>query len=87
MLESMRLQRNRFVHAAKSSREPDQATQAVKAFVDPHLFRLIRNDLDVESIQDYGRCLAISPSINTLCEEKRWRDRAIRVQKKLSENG
>jgi len=58
MLQTVRLHRNQFVHAARSGEDRDQIVYMIKAFVEPHLLRLLRNDFEVESLEEYARFLS-----------------------------
>jgi len=79
LLDCVRLQRNLYVHAARSAEKPDQATYLIKTFVDPHLFSLIRNDLKVTSLEEYGQHLSLPTDVTTLHRNKRWFAKAIRI--------
>lgn len=54
MLQYIRLARNQYVHAAKSSDNRDQALYTMKAVIDPMLLRLIRNDFNMRSLKEYA---------------------------------
>jgi hypothetical protein len=86
MLESMRLHRNRLVHTARSSEKPDQIAYMVKSFVEPHLRRLIRNDFEIDSLEEYGRYLALPANLDTLEKQHRRLGRAIRQKRKWDKN-
>jgi hypothetical protein len=81
-LEVLRFRRNELVHAAKSGQHRDQFVYLTKNFVDPHLLALIRNDYDVDSLEEYGRCLDLSTDLPTLEKQRRHLDRALRFLKK-----
>lgn len=69
VLESVRLHRNEYVHAATSRENRDQITFLMKSFLDPHLLRLVRNDFKVRTIEEYGNFLQL-PSNVMAVEEK-----------------
>ncbi len=66
LLTQLRLHRNQFVHAARSTGDRDQIVYMVKSFVEPHLVRLINNDFRVASIQEYGEFLSLPTNVETL---------------------
>jgi len=78
LLESLRLQRNLYVHSARSSEEPDQVLYLMKSFVDNHLIRLIRNDFHVESLEEYGQVLSQPTDLATLEKNKKRAEQALR---------
>lgn len=82
LLEHLRLQRNLFVHAAKTGDQRDQVAYLVKSFVDPHLLRLIRNDFRVESLREYGEFLSLPRQVAILEKRTRLVARATRVRKR-----
>jgi hypothetical protein len=69
LLSSTRIVRNRMVHSAERSADPEQAAYLVKSFVDDHLLRLLRNELGVSSIREYAECLGLPTGVEEL--EKR----------------
>jgi len=79
LLEAMRLHRNRIVHAAHAGEERDQVVYLIKGFVDPHLLRLIRNDFQVESLQEYGDQLRLPTDLKELRRRHRLVSQAIRI--------
>lgn len=78
-MNSLRLRRNMYVHSARSGNDSDQATYLIKSFVEPHLIRLIRNDFDVVSLEDYGKYLALPTDVEELKRQKMQRQRAQRM--------
>lgn len=78
LLDCARLQRNLYVHAAKSAEEPDQVSYLMKSFVDHHLINLIRNDFAVMSLEEYGQYLSLPTDVTTLARNRKWATRAIR---------
>lgn len=80
LLEHLRFRRNQYVHAAKSGDKPDQAAYLVKAFVEPHLIELIRNDFRVASLSEYADFLRLPTSIDTLKKRRAQLDRALRFR-------
>jgi hypothetical protein len=85
MLRCMRLYRNRLVHAAHSGHEQDQVALMVKSFVDPHLFRLLRNDFSVTTLEEYGKQLALPVDVTTLERQARRLRKAARFMRKVAE--
>ena len=81
-LASVRLRRNQYVHASRSGEDSDQMVYAVKAFVDHHLWILIRNDYHVESLEEYGTCLDLRGDVQDLKKQRRHLNQAIRIAKK-----
>ena len=78
MLGAMRLHRNRLVHAAHAADQRDQVAYMVKSFVEPHLLRLLRNDFDVVSLEEYGKQLSLPTNMETLKKQRRALGRTIR---------
>lgn len=66
LLEYLRTYRNQYVHAARSDDNRDQVAMLIKAFIDPHLVALIRNDFQVDTIKEYARCLSLPTSQSEL---------------------
>jgi hypothetical protein len=81
LLDSLRCRRNQLVHAARSAEERDQIAYLVKSFVDPHLLRLIRNDFDVQNLQEYGEFLSLPREPAILERRQRHLKRALRMAK------
>ena len=79
MLESLRYRRNQYVHSGKGDQESDQVAYMIKSFVDPHLFILITNQLNVHSLEEYGMFLALPTDAAVLEERKQMLVRAQRV--------
>jgi hypothetical protein len=77
MLESLRNQRNRYVHSGTSTMESDQVAYLVKSFVDPHLLRLLSNPLGVKSLEEYGEYLALPTDVSALQQQRRMIVRAL----------
>lgn len=83
MLWALRLHRNRLVHAAHSGGdERDQVVYMIKSFVEPHLWRLMVNDFKVESIEEYGKHLALPSNLDTLERQRRRLQLAERLVRK-----
>ena len=80
-LECLRFRRNQYVHSARSGEERDQVAYMVKAFVDPHLLRLIRDDFKATSLKDYSEFLALPTNVDTLKKRRDRLQRAIRISK------
>lgn len=81
-LECARLRRNLYVHAARSTEEPDQVAYLIKSFVDPHLVRLIRNDFGVSNVEEYGQHLSLPTDVKVLERDKQWIEKALRIARK-----
>ena len=79
LVECVRLQRNLYVHAARSCDEPDQVAYLTKSLVDPHLFCLIRNDFAVSSLEEYGNHLSLPTDLAVLRRNRRWLTRTIHM--------
>lgn len=82
ILECIRLRRNQYVHAAKSSDEPDQISYMLKNLVDAHLVHLIRNVYGALDLEDYSRHFALSTDLKTLKREIKWRETTIKLLRK-----
>ncbi len=76
VLQYLRCYRNQYVHAARSDDHRDQIAQLIKSFIDPHLLCLLRNDLRLQSLEEYAACLSLPTSIDEL---KRRRERSARA--------
>ncbi len=81
LLESLRLRRNQFVHAAGSGHNKDQTAYGIKWIVDLHLIHLIRNIFNVSSLEEYGTYLEHPTDLETLKNRQRQLKRVIRVFK------
>jgi hypothetical protein len=79
LLRSLRLQRNRFVHASHPGKDADQAVYGIKQFVDSHFAALLRNDFDVESLKEYGEILGLPKSVPALKERIGKLQKAVRL--------
>jgi len=84
MLESLRYRRNQYVHSGKGDKESDQVTYMIKSFVDPHLLKLISNQFNVRSLEEYGEFLALPTDPDTIEERKQMLVQALRVLQKGS---
>jgi len=78
MLGAMRTHRNRLVHSSQSADQRDQVAYMVKSFVEPHLLRLLRNDFQVSSLEEYGRLLALPSNLTELKKQQQRLGRAVR---------
>jgi hypothetical protein len=76
-LESLRHQRNRYVHSGDTGNQAELIALKIKSFVDPHLVRLLNNTFKVKSLQEYGDFLAYPTDFKTLERIRRWSSRAI----------
>jgi hypothetical protein len=83
-LDYLRMRRNQYIHASRTSEEADQTAYMVKAFLDPHLLRLIRNDFDAGSLTDHGKFLALPTNMKTLEKRRDELKRAIKIRSKKS---
>lgn len=82
LLEVLRLRRNQYVHAAKSSSDDaDQVVYMIKSFVDPHLYRLIANDFRVGSLEEYAKFLTLPADLDRLQRQRARLVHAIRMKK------
>ncbi len=81
-LEYLRLRRNQYVHSARSSAASEEVGYMVKSFVDPHLLRLIQNDFEVESLEEYGEFLSLPTNLSDLKARRRKLDTAIQLRDK-----
>lgn len=79
LLNCMRLRRNRYVHGGVTEEEPDQAVYAVKSIVDRHLFRLLENDFDAQSIEEYAEHLTLPTEPKALFRRKKMVAKAVRL--------
>jgi hypothetical protein len=77
VLESLRNQRNQYVHSGTSATESDQVAYLVKSFVDPHLARLLSNRVGVRSLEEYGEYLAMPTDVSALQQQRRMIVRAL----------
>jgi hypothetical protein len=85
MLNSLRRRRNQYVHAAAISEDQQTATYLMKGFVDPHLIRLLENQLSVSSFEEYGRSLSLPCEIKELTYRDRMLRNAIKFLNKQGE--
>lgn len=80
VLQSLRVRRNRFVHSGTGTdEERDQIVTSIKRYVDSHLLNLIVNVGNVSSIEEYATWLDQPTSIDTLKQQRRRVNRAIRL--------
>ena len=80
-LESLRYQRNQYVHSGKTTNHGDQIAYLIKDFIDPHLLKLIVNPFKIRSFAEYGEFLAMPTDLAALEERRRKLVRAIRMQR------
>jgi hypothetical protein len=80
-LEYLRMRRNAYVHASRSTNDRDQAAYLVKAFVDPHLVRLVFNEFRVGSLDEYAKFLALPRNVAALERRQALLRRAIKMRK------
>jgi hypothetical protein len=81
LLGTLRLRRNQYVHSGKNNQESTDVSFLVKSFVDPHLGRLIQNQLSFQSLQEYGEHLALPTDIKTLKRMRKWSAQALRQER------
>jgi hypothetical protein len=79
LLQCVRIQRNRYVHAAHSTIEPDQAAHLLKMFLELHLNILQWNAYRIASLDEYAKILALPCDIATLQTQKKRLSIAIRL--------
>jgi hypothetical protein len=60
----------------------DQIVVMAKGFIEEHLLRLIRNDFNVESFEEYGRFLSLPTNVDILKRRREHLDRAIEIREK-----
>lgn len=80
MLKSVRVHRNRIVHAGDSGIEGDQVAYLLKLFVDTHLLQLLRNPCSCESLKEYGELLSMSCDTKELEKLRRHVEHAISMR-------
>jgi hypothetical protein len=59
VLECIRIQRNRYVHASRSAEAPDEAAHLIKSVLEPLLLQLLQNIFKVRTIRDFAEVLAM----------------------------
>lgn len=79
LLAALRCQRNQYIHAGSSGSDRDQIANLMKQFVDVHLVLLLRNDFDVESLEEYAAYLDLPSNIDTLRNKHRQLTRVLRM--------
>ena len=82
LLQSLRHSRNQYVHSGKISQEGDQVAYLMKSFLDPHLVKLIINEFDVRSLEEYGRFLSLPSDLATLENLQKKVKLALKMMKK-----
>ncbi|WP_254512801.1 hypothetical protein [Anatilimnocola floriformis] len=82
VLESLRVRRNQYVHAAQQGEGGEYVLYMIKEFIDPHLYRLLRNSFNVSSLHDYGEFLSLPADHDGITKRKRQTDKAARWIKK-----
>ena len=81
-LGHLRFRRNQYVHSAIQNDEMDQTLYLAKTFVENHLLRLVRNDFNVESLEEYGKFLSLPTNVVTLRKRQRHLSKAIEIREK-----
>jgi hypothetical protein len=71
-LRCVRIQRNRYVHAAHSSGQGDQAAYLIKSYLDPHLRNLLFNEYKVNSLPEYADVLSLPTDVVRLKKIRKW---------------
>jgi hypothetical protein len=84
-INSLRLLRNRYVHAAHSVPD-DQGAQMAKWYVDHYLLRLLRNDFRVTTLQEFGEQLGLPRSLAKLKKRRRGLNVAIGYAERWEKN-
>jgi hypothetical protein len=81
MLQGLRFRRNQYVHAGSAATNSDQTAYLMKSFLDPHMFRLMTNRLEVSSMEEYAEILSLPTELAKL--EKRYdlSRRGLKLQK------
>jgi hypothetical protein len=59
----------------------------LKNFLDPHLIKLIGNQFQVRSIEEYGQFLSLPTNVATLEEQSRKLQRALEFRSDKESNG
>ena len=80
-LQSLRHHRNRYVHTGQAGNVTEQIAYRIKAFVDPHLVRLLNNPFKVESFREYAELLTYPTDLKALERMRSLSARAIRAAK------
>jgi hypothetical protein len=83
-LSSLRFCRNRYVHSGQGQQESDQIAYEMKSYIDPHLLKLIKNVFKVDSLEEYGRILAMPSDVNVLKQQRAQYTRVLRVLTKAA---
>jgi hypothetical protein len=79
LLECIRIQRNRYVHASRSADEAEEAAYLIKSLIEPHLLKLIENDFNISSLNEYSELVSLPTEKSALQKMKRMIDLAGRV--------
>jgi hypothetical protein len=81
-LTALRLRRNQLVHSAKSGEGRDQIVYMIKAYLEPHLVALLRNDFAVSSFAEFIEFLNMPTDASLLVRRHRQLGRILRMMKK-----
>lgn len=79
VVECLRIQRNRYVHASQPSNEREEGTHLVKAVVEPLLEFLIDNGFNVSSISEFAEVLALPTDQKELRRQKSLIETGLRI--------
>jgi len=79
ILTSIRIQRNRYVHAAQPPPQSDQAAYLAKSFLEPLFNALIFNHYRVRSLEEFIEVLSLSADTGSLRKQKKHIDLALSV--------
>lgn len=82
VLSYVRRYRNRYVHAARSDDSNETVAWFTKALIDPHLLRLLNNDFQCSSIQEYSQVLSLPWSKRALQRTRDSATRAIKIRER-----
>ena len=83
LLRQMRWRRNQFVHSAGSAEDRDQLCYITKSFVDVHSKSLVRNELKINDIKEYGEFLGLPRDQSRLEHLREWYKRAFELQTQI----
>lgn len=73
-----RQRRNSYVHSFRSSQETEPLLHLLKAVLDPMLMRLVRDDFNSGSFEEFGRLCALGNDLKHLKKERKRYDTAVR---------
>src|ERR1035437_5083869 len=79
LLESLRIQRNRFTHAAVAANQGDQVAQLAKIFLEPHLYLLATNAYKIASLEEYAELLSETKEVEQLLKLRRSTNKVLKI--------